>query len=78
MTLMDVMERLVEENIPFRFETCYGAQHIYVENKKASNHNGFYPQIRISIEDGQLYRRNCGIVGFIPMDVLFEEIKELM
>lgn len=75
MTLMDVMERLVEENIEFRFVPGLGFKHIYVDGK---NHNGFVPSIRISIEDGQIYRRNVGIVGFVPIDVLILEIRELI
>lgn len=74
---MDVMERLVEESIPFEFNTDFGYQSVYVYGEDIYI-NGYIPHIRISIEDGQLYRRNCGIVGFVPMDVLFEEIRELM
>lgn len=75
MTLMDVMERLVEENIEFRFVPGLGSKHIYVNGK---NHNGIVPSIRISIEDGQIYRRNANIVGFVPIDVLIQEIRELI
>lgn len=76
MTLMDIMERLVEENIPFEFNTDFGYQSIYVYGEEKPN--GYIPHIRISIEDGQLYRRNCGIVGFVPIDVLLKEIRGLM
>lgn len=49
---------------------------IYVYGEETEK--GFKPYIRISMENGQIYRRNCGIVDFVPMDVLLEEIKELI
>lgn len=75
MTLMDVMTALWNHRIEFRYTFEYGVEHVYVKGRKT---NGFTPDIRISVEDGKIYRRNCGIVGFVTMKELLEEIRELM
>lgn len=77
MTIMDIIGILVEERVNFRFSNNYGAQHIYVDGKKSEN--GLIQTIRISIEGGLLYRRNgkYNIIGFIRIDDLLKEIRDL-
>lgn len=75
MTIIDVMKELVDNRMEFRFSSCYGVNHIYIDGDR--KHNGYVPQIRISVEDGAIYRRKCGIVGFVDMETLLKEIREL-